>query len=177
MKTTKKTVLSSLCASLGVIFLYLGVFFNVMDMTAALIASFLVLFCLMEMGYGYAFAVYLMISILSLILLPNASPAWMFILLFGHMPISKFGFERIFKKMAWIPKLLLFNALYAIVVFLGGALLGFTTENQFGIPSYAVYIGFFILGDILYVLCDILYTRLVRLYIVKIRDRIRKYLK
>jgi hypothetical protein len=118
-----------------------------------------------------------MISILSLILLPNASPAWMFILIFGHMTISKFGFERIFKKIAWIPKLLLFNALYAIVVFLGGALLGFTTENQFGIPPYAVYIGFFVLGDVLYVLCDILYTRLVRLYIVRIRDRIRKYLK
>jgi len=177
MKTTKKTVLSSLCASFGVVCLYLGVFFNVMDMTAALLASVLVLFCLMEMGYGYAFAVYAMISILSLILLPNASPAWMFILLFGYMPISKFGFERIFKKFAWVPKLILFNVLYAAVVFLGGALLGFTTENQFGIPPYAVYIGFFVLGDILYVLCDILYTRLVRLYIVKIRDRIRKYLK
>lgn len=177
MKTTKKTVLSSLCASSGVVCLYLGVFFNVMDMTAALLASVLVLFCLMEMGYGYAFAVYAMISILSLILLPSASPAWMFVLIFGYMPISKFGFERIFKKFAWLPKLLLFNALYAVVVFLGGALLGFTTENQFGIPPYAVYIGFFALGDVLYVLCDVLYARLVRLYIVKIRDRIRKYLK
>lgn len=177
MKTTKKTVLSSLCASLGVVCLYLGVFFNVMDMTAALLASVLVLFCLMEMGYGYAFAVYAMISILSLILLPSASPAWMFVLIFGYMPISKFGFERIFRKFAWIPKLLLFNALYAVVVFWGGALLGFTTENQFGIPPHAVYVGFFVLGDVLYVLCDILYARLVRLYIVKIRDRIRKYLK
>ena len=177
MKNTKKTVLASLCASLGVICLYLGVFFNIMDMTAAMIASFLVLFCLMEMGYAYAFAVYFIISILSLILLPNTSPAWMFILLFGYIPISKFGFERIFKKIAWIPKLLLFNALYAAVIFLGGAFLGFTTENQFGIPPYVVYIVFFLSGNFLYLLCDILYERLVRLYIVKIRDRIRKYLK
>ena len=177
MKNTKKTVLSSLCASLGVICLSLGAFFNIMDMTAALIASFLVLFCLMEMGYGYAFAVYAMISILSLILLPNASPAWMFILLFGYIPISKFGFERIFKKIAWVPKLILFNAFYAAMIFLGGAFFGFTTENQFGIPPYVINGLFFVSGNLLYVLCDILYTRLTRLYIVKLRDRIRKYLK
>lgn len=177
MKTTKKTVLSSLCASLGVICLYLGVFFNVMDMTAALIASFIVLFCLMEMGYRYAFSVYAMISILSLILLPNASPAWMFILIFGYIPISKFGFERIFKKFAWFPKLILFNTLYAAVVFGGGAVLGFTTENQFGIPPYTIYLLFFVFGDLLYVLCDILYVRLAHFYIIKIRHRIRKYLK
>ncbi|MBQ3490677.1 MAG: hypothetical protein IJA86_08815 [Clostridia bacterium] len=177
MKNTKKAVLSSLCASLGVVCLYLGVLINVMDMTAALLASFLVLFCLMEMGYGYAFAVYAMISVLSLILLPNASPAWMFILLFGYIPISKFGFERIFKTFAWLPKLFLFNAFYAAMIFLGGSLLGFTTENQFGIPPYAVYTAFFVFGNLLYLLCDILYARLVRFYIVKIRDKIRKYLK
>ena len=177
MKNTKKAVLSSLCASLGVVCLYMGVFFNVMDMTAALLASFLVLFCLMEMGYGYAIAVYAMISVLSLVLLPNASPAWMFILLFGYIPISKFGFERIFKKFAWLPKLLLFNALYAVTIFLGGSLLGFTTENQFGIPPYVVYIVFFACGNLIYLLCDVLYGRLVRFYIVKIRDKIRKYLK
>ncbi len=177
IKNTKKIVLSSLCASLGVVCLYLGVFLNVMDMTAALLASFLVLFCFLEMGYGYAIAVYAITSILALILLPNASPAWMFILLFGYMPISKFGFERIFKKIAWLPKIFVFNIFYTITVFLGGALLGFTAENQFGIPSYAVYFAFFALGNVLYVLSDILYTRLVRLYMVKIRDKIHKYFK
>ena len=177
MKKTKKIVLTSLCASLGVICLYLGVFMNIMDMTAALIASFLVLFCFLEMGYKSAFAVYAMISFLSLILLPNASPAWMFLLIFGYMPISKFGFERIFKKLAWIPKFCLFNVLYAITIFCGSALLGFTTENQFGIPPYGIYIIFFILGNIICLLSDILYARLVRFYMVKIRDRFRKYLK
>lgn len=177
IKNTKKIVLSSLCASMGVICLYLGVFLNVMDMTAALIASLLVLFCFLEMGYGYAVAVYAMISVLSLILLPNSSPAWMFILLFGYMPISKFGCERIFKKFAWLPKVLVFNIFYALIIFGGGAMLGFTAENQFQIPPYLVYLSFFALGNILYVLTDILYARLVRLYMVKIRDKIHKYFK
>jgi len=175
IKNTKKIVLTSLCASFGVVCLYLGVFLNVMDMTAAMLASFLVLFCFLEMGYGYAFAVYFIISVLSLILLPNASPAWMFILLFGYMPISKFGFERIFKRLAWIPKICLFNIFYSVTIFVGGALLGFTAENQFGIPSYSVYLIFFALGNLLYFLSDILYARLVRFYMIRIRDKIHKY--
>ena len=106
MRNTKKIALASLCAALGTIFLSLGFLINVMDMSAALLASALVLFSLLEMGYGYAFLVFSVISALSLMLMPQASAAWMFLLLFGYMPISKFGFERICKKhawMAWIP--------------------------------------------------------------------------
>lgn len=177
MKQTKKIAIASLCGSLGVIFLYLGVILNVLDMTAALLASMLVLFCVMELGYAYAFGVYAVISVLSLLLLPNPSPAWMFIALFGYIPITKFGFEKRMKKLAWIPKILLFNLSFAAVLFLGGEVLGFTTENQFGISPLGIYIAFFILGNFLYLMCDILYGRLVRLYILRYRGRIKKYLK
>ncbi|MBQ8497869.1 MAG: hypothetical protein IJ489_10515 [Clostridia bacterium] len=177
MKHTKKIAIASLCGSLGVIFLYLGVILNVLDMTVALLASMLVLFCVMELGYGYAFAVYAIISVLALLLLPNPSPAWMFIALFGYIPITKFGLEKFLKKFAWIPKLLLFNLSFAAVIFLGGEVLGFTTENQFGISRNGIYIAFFILGNFLYIMCDILYGRLVQLYMIRFRDKIKKYLK
>ena len=177
MRSTKKIALASLCAALGVVCLSIGAFLNVLDMSAALLASFFVMFCLMEMGYGYAFSVFAVISVLALILLPNASPAWMFILLFGYMPITKFGFEHLFKRGAWIPKLLLFNGFYAVVIFLFGELLGFTAENSFGISPQIIYVAFFAIGNFMYILCDILYGRLARLYLRKLRDRIRRYLK
>ena len=177
MKNTKKIAIASLCGSLGVIFLYLGVILNVLDMTAALLSSVLVLFCVLELGYGYAFAVYAIISVLSLLLLPNPSPAWMFIALFGYIPIMKFLLEKYLKKLAWIPKLALFNLLFAAVIFLGGEVLGFSTENQFGISAKGVYIAFFIVGNFLYVMCDILYGRLTLLYFLRFRDKIKKYLK
>jgi hypothetical protein len=146
-------------------------------MTAALLSSVLVLFCVLELGYGYAFAVYAIISVLSLLLLPNPSPAWMFIALFGYIPITKFLLEKYLKKLAWIPKLALFNLLFAAVIFLGGEVLGFSTENQFGISAKGVYIAFFIVGNFLYVMCDILYGRLTLLYFLRFRDKIKKYLK
>ena len=177
MRKTKRLALASLCAALGAVFLSFGVWLEVLDMSAALLASFLVLFCLLEMGFRWALAVYAVISVLSLILMPSASSVWSFLLLFGYMPISKFGFERLCRKIAWIPKLFLFNALYAVTVFLLGELLGFTADNSFGIPPLAIYIAFFAVGNLLYIVCDILYGRLARVYMVRFRHRFSRFLK
>ena len=178
MRKTKKLALASLCAALGAVFLSVGALLNVMDMTAALLASFLVLFCLLEMGYRFALAVFAVTALLSIILMPQNTAPWMFLLLFGHMPISKFGFEKLCGRVfSWIPKLLLFNAVFAAMIFLLGELLGFTAENAFGIPPYAVYIAFFAIGNLTYLLCDILYGRLARLYMFKFRERFARYLK
>ena len=177
MKQTKKIAVCALCGSLGVIFLYFGALLNVLDMSAAILASLLVLFCVMEFGYAYAFAVYALISVLSLLLHPNLSPAIMFMALFGYVPITKFGFEHLFKKFAWIPKIILYNAVFAILLCFAGELLGFTADNRFGIPPIAIWILYFVLANALFVVCDILYSRLIRIYIKKYRDKIHKYLK
>ncbi|MBQ2988295.1 MAG: hypothetical protein IJD59_04245 [Clostridia bacterium] len=178
MRKTKKIALTSLCAALGTVFLSVGVLLNVLDMTAALLASFLVLFSLLEMGYAYALALFAVTSLLSLILMPQASAPWMFLLLFGYIPISKFGFEHLLGRIfSWIPKLVIFNGVYAVMIFLLGELLGFTVENAFGIPPHFIYIAFFAVGNLVYLLCDILYGRLARLYMVKFRERFSRYLK
>jgi hypothetical protein len=180
MRKTKKITLASLCAALATVFLSIGMMIGVMDMTAALLASFIVLFCFLEMGYRYALSVFGVTAVLALILMPNASSSWMFLLMFGYMPISKFGFERICKKivwLAWIPKLILFNAVYAVMLFALGELLGFTVENSFGIPPQAVYAAFFIVGNLMYAACDVLYGRLAKVYLIRLRERFVRYLK
>ena len=177
MKKTKILSLAALCASLGVIFLYLGSMLDILDMSAAILASFLVLLCVLELGYGYAGMVYLVNSVLSLLLLPNKSPAILFVGLFGYVPISKFFFEKKMKKWAWLPKVLVFNLLFGAIVYFGAELMGFSTENIWGIPAFVFYIVYFIFANIVYVLCDILFTRLSRIYFYRYRDKIRKYLK
>ncbi len=178
MRKTKKLALASLCAALSVVFLSVGALLEVLDMSAALLASFLVLFCFLEMGYRCAAAVFAVTSLLAIILMPQNTAPWMFALLFGYLPISKFGFEKLFGKVfSWIPKLILFNALYAAVIFLLGGLFGFTVENAFGIPPYAVFIAFFAVGNLVHLLCDILYGRLAKIYLLKFRERFARYLK
>ena len=177
MRKTKRISIAALCASLGVIFLYLGSVLSVLDMSASILASMLVLFCVLELGYGYSGMVYLVITILSLLLLPNKSAAILFDGLFGYAPITKFFFEKKMKRFAWIPKIFVFDSIFAITVFFGAELMGFSTENTFGIPPFVFYIAYFVLANIICVICDILYGRLSRLYFYRYRDKIRKYLK
>ena len=178
MRKTKKLALASLCAALSVVFLSVGALLEVLDMSAALLASFLVLFCLLEMGYRFASSVFAVTALLSVILMPQNTAPWMFALLFGYLPISKFGFEKLCGKvLSWIPKLIVFNAFYAAVIFLLGGLLGFTVENAFGISPHLVYIAFFAVGNLTHLLCDILYGRLARIYLFKFRERFARFLK
>ncbi len=177
MKKTKLLSILALSASLGVVCLYLGALMDVLDMSAAILASVLVLFCTLEFGFRSGGAVYLVISVLALLVLPNKSPALLFIGLFGYIPITKFFFERKLGKLAWIPKILVFDLLFGLIVIFGAELMGFTTENAFGIPAFAIYIAYFVLANVIYVLCDILFARLSRVYFYRFREKISKYLK
>ena len=78
MKKTKKIALSAILAALGVIILYLGALVDVLDLSVAILASFLILFCTAELGYSTALSVWLVTSLLSLLLLPNKAPALRF---------------------------------------------------------------------------------------------------
>lgn len=177
MRKTKLITLSALAAALGVIAIALGSLLDVMDLSAAVLAALVVLFCVLEMGYGYAAMVYLTVSVLSVILLPNKSAALLFALLFGYMPIVKFWFERKLGRLSVIPKLIIYNLLFGAVVTFGAELTGFTVENAWSVPPAAIYALYFVLANILFAVCDLLFARMARFYFFRIRERIRKYLK
>ena len=59
MKKTTRITLCALLAALGVVILYLGALVNVLDISVSILASFLILFCVAEIGYSWAAAVWL----------------------------------------------------------------------------------------------------------------------
>ena len=174
MKKTKKLALSAIFAAVGVVILFLGSLLEVLDISAACIASLIVLFCLTEMGVAYAAGVYATVTVLSFIILPNKMAAFFFAFFFGPLPITKMLFEKLGTKtgavLCWLFKLLLFNAELVAFWFLAKGLLEIP-EKTFIIVLYAV------LSNAMFVLADILYGQLTRIYFRSIRKRIGKFLK
>lgn len=177
MKKTKKIAISAILAALGVVILYLGALIEVLDLSVALLASFLILFCIVELGSSASVSVYFVTALLSLLLLPNKSPALLYAAIFGYMPITKFLFERVRRWISWILKFLLFNMAAVFTGYLGGELLGFSTENRFGLDPILVVVIYLVLANLGFLACDVLYTRLVTVYLKRYRNTIRKYLK
>ena len=174
MKNTKKTAISAIMASLGVVFLYVGSLLEVLDLSSACIASICVLFCLTELGIPSAIGVYAVVTTLGFIILPQKLPAFFFAFFFGIMPVTKMLIEklgtRIGKALCYIFKILLFNGELFIFALLA--------KNLLEIPeSTALKIVYIVLSNLIFILLDILYGLLVRIYFRKIRQRISKFLK
>jgi len=159
--------------AVSVVILYLGSVFEVMDLTISCAASFTVLFCTVELGNRYAFAVYAGTSILSFILVPNKWIAVYFVIFFGIMPITKKLFEKTGKIFSWILKITAFNAEIFAFYFIAKNL-DFFAENESSLPYLLAMLA---LANAAFILADILYTLLFRIYDKKYRARIRKFLK
>ena len=91
----KRMVVAGVLVALSVIILYLGSAIEVLDLTMSAIVSLLVVVIVIEMGYNYAWLTYLATSILSLLLLPQKTPAIFYTCFMGFYPIIKSYVERI----------------------------------------------------------------------------------
>ncbi|MGM9682003.1 MAG: hypothetical protein ACI3XQ_00235 [Eubacteriales bacterium] len=166
---TKRLTVCAMLGALGVVFLLLGSFIEVLDMSMAVIASLTGVIAVIEYGGAAPWLIYAVTGTLSLILLPQKFPAVMYVLFFGYYPIIKEKLERIKKKPpVWALKMLIFNAAFAAIYFVGKQLL--VPEGS----SFALKVAFFVLANVAFVLYDIALTRLISLYILRLRKKIFK---
>ena len=68
---TKNLALAALLSALGVVLLYVGAVVEVLDMSMAMLASFPIVFAVVEMGGAWPWLMYAVTGALSLILLPQ----------------------------------------------------------------------------------------------------------
>ena len=166
----KKIVVAGVLAALSVIILYLGCAIEVLDLTMSAIVSLLVVVIVIEMGYKYAWMTYIATSILSIILLPQKSPAIFYACFMGFYPIIKSYLERINSALArWIIKLVVGNAALALMFILMSLFL--PDEFEGGWLMLVTYL----LGIIAFLMYDVALSKLITLYFVRIRDRIKIY--
>lgn len=168
--TTKMLAICSMLAAIGVVLLYLGSFIEVMDMAMAAIASFAVIIAVVEYGKGAPWAIYGVTSILALILLPNKTPAAFYAIFFGFYPILKEKFEKHGKLARWVLKEIVFNICFALML-LASVFLFTTGETELDSPLLIA--ATVLLGEVVFVVYDIALTRMISLYIFRLRDRLR----
>ncbi len=182
MKQTKKLTVSSMAVALGVLFMLLGYFVEVLDLTVAALCSLLMVFMCMEVGKPYNFLVWLATSLLGALFF-TSSLVWVtYLVVFGIYPIIKGYIERL-RRVFWIPVKLVFflissSAVIAIsefllgIPFFGESPFEFAAGYEWIFPA-AVY-AVLIIAMFVY---DVFLTVMVRAYVVKIRPKIKNILK
>ena len=169
--TTKKLTVCAMLAALGVILLYLGSFIEVLDISMAVLASFVCIIAVIEYGGSAPWMIYAVISLLGAILLPNKTPVAFFTLFFGFYPILKEKIEKKARAVAWLLKGIVFNLSLAVIVLLAIFALNMTQNSLLTNPF--IIIGGLLLCELVFVLYDIALTRLISFYIINLRKRLK----
>ncbi len=169
-KQTKYLTVSAMLCALSVILLSLGSLVEVLDITAAVLASLLCVYAVIEMGGAYPWLIWLVSSFLSLLLLPQKTPALFYALLAGFYPILKEKIEKLSRPIAWLLKLAVLHlSLGAIVL---GLRIFFPSALDMSGTKWML-IALYLASVVCFVLYDIALSRVITFYLFKLRYRFR----
>ena len=174
MRKTKKITLSAMVIALGTLFMVLGGFIEVLDLSASAIASVLVAFVYIEIGSPYTWLVWLGTTLASFISF-SGSVLWLeYFLVFGIYPILKAYIERTPRRL-WIFLKLLYINVTLWLIFAGFEFI-FKT-SVFIVDKLWVKIGIYAIMNIAFVAYDLFITVMVRFYFARLRPRFKHLLK
>lgn len=175
MKNTSKITLCAITAALCAVVM-LTSYFPYLTYAIPAIAGLLTMVPLIEVGSAWGFATYAVSGVLALIFGETQSSI-LYICLFGYYPVLKAVIERIRKPLPeWIIKLVVFNlsALTAYFVMSKLFLISFSDFGEFGIYGAIITLA---ICNIAFVFYDIAISRVAALYMYRLHEKIKKFIK
>jgi hypothetical protein len=171
MKKTKLIALSSTLSALCVVFMLCGALINVLDMTAAIAASCVIIVASSELPTRYCLSIYVSASLLALMLLPEKSPVVYFALFSGFYPIIAPKLARLSKPLALLIKFAVFNvsatAVYLVLLFVIG-----------GVSAFTPYMLLLLIPlNVIFIMYDFAVSRISLLWRYRLRKSFERFFK
>lgn len=173
MKPIKKMTISAMMVALCVAMMTLGALVGTLDLTAAALSSLCMAFIYIEVGAPYPLVSWLCASLLSFVCFPHSMLWAQFLLFFGIYPTLKGYIERLPRAVWWGIKLVWFNA--TLWLFIG--LLEWVFSTPFFTGELWRRIALYAVCNVAFLAYDLFLTFAVRLYVLRYRDKLKKYLK
>ena len=166
IKGTRALTVAAILCALGVTLLAIGSLFQFLDISMAALASFLVIFAVIEMGGKYPFLIFVVTALLSILLVPYKTAPLLYLCFAGYYPMLKAVLEgRLPRVWAWVLKVVVFNAALALTLFLSLKLFA-----AFDLPELWYYLAFPVCS-VVFVVYDVALTRVISAYLFRWRQR------
>ena len=165
---TKYLTVCAMLTALGVIFISLGSLIDVLDLTAAGLASLLCVYAMIEMGGFYPWGVFFATAVLSFLLPVQKTPAVFYTLFLGYYPILKAYLERLPRVFSFLCKLGVFHAgialIYLVFYWIFPNLIDLGTQRWMLLVTYVTALACFLVYDLAI-------TRLITFYLYRLKKR------
>lgn len=177
MNKTSKTTLGAMTAALSVVIMLLTVV-PVMTYASPMLAGTLLLVIVIETDKKWGYAVFTVAAVLSVLLASDKQAVILYIIFFGHYPVTKAIIEsRIKSRVAgWIVKYAVFNAAMVFSYYLVVSVFAFPMDEVGDMGKYGTLI-LLAVGNVFFPVYDIMLSRVVTLYVLRIRKAVRKVFK
>lgn len=166
-KQTKVLTVCAMLSALGTILLGIGSFLETLDLTAAALASVFCIYAVIEVGGAYPWMIWAVTSLLGLVLLPQKSPA-VFYLFIGCYPMLKERLEKLPRAVCLLLKLAVLHVMLVLVWLV--IRIFFPADAQIGLGW--MMLGLYALGIVTFLIYDLALTRLITLYLRRLRGRL-----
>lgn len=172
-----KASFGGITAALSVIIMTVCSAFPSMTYAAPVFCGIFIIFAVIEFNSKFAFALYLSISALSLIVVPNKESALIYALFFGIYPILKGKIESKTRGAAsWLIKYLIFNVAIIICYFICSRLLNIPYD-EIGFLGKFSLLFLWASGNAAFLVYDIAFTRVITLYILRWQKYVKRLFK
>lgn len=175
MKNSKVIAYSGVATALSVVMLFLGSIFWVLGYTMPLVASLVMIILLDSISQKSALLTFISTSIISFILLNDKECVLLYILFFGYYPLIREKINDIKpKSLSYLLKFITFNAAMVLTQVLCVYVFGIPFDDMLGKWGIVLFV---LCLNLVFVVFDKLYTLLLKLYRIKLKKKVEKYIK
>lgn len=175
MKNSKVIAYSGVATALSVVMLFLGSIFCVLGYTMPLVASLVMIILLDSISQKSALLTFISTSIISFILLNDKECVLLYILFFGYYPLIRDKINDIKPKfLSYLLKFITFNAAMVLTQVLCVYVFGIPFDDMLGKWGIVLFV---LCLNLVFVVFDKLYTLLLKLYRIKLKKKVEKYIK
>lgn len=175
MKNSKIIAYSGVATALSVVMLFLGSIFWVLGYTMPLVASLVMIILLDSISQKSALLTFISTSIISFILLNDKECVLLYVLFFGYYPLIRDKINDIKPKfLSYLLKFITFNAAMVLTQVLCVYVFGIPFDDMLGKWGIVLFV---LCLNLVFVVFDKLYTLLLKLYRIKLKKKVEKYIK
>lgn len=182
MKNTSKIALGAILAGLSVAFMLSTAVLPFLSYTIPAICGLIIVLLVIECDKKWALLVYICVSVLSLLIVPDKSAGLSYLCIFGYYPIIKAILEsKLPDWLCWVIKLIIADSVLVVSYYVSLKFFGIDTEGMEWISPYLNkwYVPLFLIigGSLFFAMYDTVLTRLITIYEYKWRKKFRKYFR
>jgi hypothetical protein len=170
-RTAHRVSLTAMFASMSLLFLYLAAVLPTGRIAMYFLSSVFVMGLVIEEEMGLAILMYIAVSLMSLLLMPNILRVLPYVFFFGHYGIGKYYIQsRIKDKVAaYIVKLLYYNVALGLVYLLAQQIIYEDVLNT----GMAFWL-FVVLAEVAFVVYDFVFDKVTAYYFNNLRRLLMK---